>query len=137
MRKLMLTIGVFAALVAIPTAVAGSPTVKLALIHVLRGCHMWGTSDSRPLGVAHTVVLKRGGHIEIRVSCPMGFDVTQTAGPKIALGASRWETGTTHTLAFARAGLYRLKLVNVQSSAEMNLQTLGPDNMPVLIIRVR
>jgi len=137
MRKLTLCFGICLALVAIPTAVAGSPTVRLALIHVLHGCHVWGTADSRPLGASHTVQLKRGGRIEIRVSCPMGFDVTQLAGPKLALGGSRWQTGTTHTLVFAKAGVYRLKAVNVQSSEEMNLQTLGPDNTPVLVVRVR
>lgn len=98
---------------------------------------MWGTADSRALGASHTVVLKPGARIEIRVSCPMAFDVTQLAGPKLVLGASPWQTGTTHTLVFKKSGLYRLQAVNVQSSEELNLQTLGPDNMPLLIVRVR
>ena len=136
MRKLALFIAVGAALVVIPAAVA-SPTVRLSLIHVLRGCHMWGTEDSRPLGATHTVILKPGARIAIRNSCPMAFDVTQLAGPKLAGGLGRWETGTTHTLVFAKAGVYRLQAVNVQSSAEMGLQTLGPDAKPVLIVRVR
>ncbi len=136
MRKLVLLLGVSVALVAIPTAIA-SPTVRLTLIHVMRGCHVWGTADSRPLGASRTVELKRGGRLEIRISCPMAFDVTQVAGPKLDLGDSRWESGTAHTLVFAKKGLYRLRAVNVQSSAEMGLQTLGPDNVPVLTVRVR
>ena len=59
------------------------------------------------------------------------------AGPKLAGGLGRWETGTTHTLVFAKAGVYRLQAVNVQSSAEMGLQTLGLDAKPLLIVRVR
>jgi hypothetical protein len=109
----------------------------LALIHAMRGCHVWGTVDSQPLGASHTVALKRGGRIEIRISCPMGFDVTQLAGPRLDLGGSRWETGTTHTLVFAKAGIYRVKAVNVESSADQGLQTLGPDNAPLLTVRVR
>ena len=136
MRKLILLLGVCVALVAIPTAIA-SPTVRLTLIHVLRGCHAWGTADSRPLGASRTVELKRGGRIEIRVSCPMAFDLKQLAGPKLALGASPWQSGTAHTLVFAKPGLYRLQAVNVQSSEELGLQTLGPDNVPVLTVRVR
>jgi len=137
MRKLILGLCVVVALVAIPSAVAASPTVRLALIHAMRGCHVWATSDSRPFGASHTVVLKRGGRIEIRISCPMAFDVTQIAGPKLALGGSRWQSGTAHTLVFTKRGLYRLKAVNVQSSEELGLQTLGPDNVPLLIVRVR
>ena len=135
MRKVLLGVLVGLTLVLVPSAVA-SPTLRLSIIHVMRGCHIWGTADSRPLGATRTVTLKRGTRIEIRNSCPMAFDVSQVAGPKLAAGLGRWETGTTHTLVFARPGVYRLKAVNVQSSAEMNLQTLGPDNTPVLTVRV-
>jgi hypothetical protein len=137
MRRLVVCLGVCVALGAIPSALAASPTVRLALIHAMRGCHVWGTADSRELGASHTVVLKPGGKIEIRVSCPMAFTVTQIAGPKIALGASPWQTGTTRTLTFKKVGLYKLKAVNVQSSEELNLQTIGADNQPLLIVRVR
>jgi len=136
MRKLALCLAVGVALVVIPTA-AASPTVRLTLIHVMRGCHVWGTADSRPLGATRTIELKRGGRIAIRVSCPMAFDVTQLAGPKLAGGLGRWESGTAHTLVFVKRGLYRLKAVNVQTSEEMGLQTLGPDATPLLTVRVR
>jgi len=36
-----------------------------------------------------------------------------------------------------RKGVYRLKAVNVESSAQQGLQTLGPDNTLVLTVRVR
>jgi hypothetical protein len=137
MRKLGLCLCVSVALVAIPSAAAVSPTVRLTIIHVLRGCHVWGTADSRPLGASRTVQLRRGGRIEIRVNCPMSFDVTQLAGPKLELGGSRWEPGTAHTLVFSKAGLYRLKAVNVQTPEERGLETIGPVNVPVLTVRVR
>lgn len=115
---------------------AASQTLRLSLIHVVHGCHIWGTADSRPLGATRTVLLKPGGRVEIRVACPMDFDVSQIAGPKVS-GPGRWHTGTMHTLAFAKRGVYKFRAVNVQSSAELNLQTLGTDNMPLLIVRVR
>ena len=137
MRKLLLSLTFGIVLVTVPTAVAASPTVRLALIHAVRGCHVWATADSTPFGPTHTVLLKPGGKIAIRVNCPMDFTVTQVAGPKLALGASPWHTGTKHTLVFAKKGVYKIMAMNVQSSAEMNLQTLGADNMPVLTVRVR
>jgi hypothetical protein len=63
--------------------------------------------------------------------------MTQLAGPKIALGASPWQSGTSHILVFKKRGLYKLMAMNTQSSAELGLQTLGADNMPVLTVRVR
>jgi hypothetical protein len=136
MRKLLLLLALCGALVAIPTAVAASPTVRLALIHAIEGCHVWGTADGKPFGPSHTVVLKRGSKIEIRINCPMAFNVTQLKGPKLALGVLPWQSGTAHTLVFKKAGVYKLMAMNVQSSEEMNLQTLGADNMPVLTVRV-
>ena len=136
MRKLALLVTIAAGFVLVPAALA-SPTVRLTLIHVMRGCHVWGNADSQPLGAVDTVDLKRGSRIEIRVSCPMAFDVKQVTGPKLALGNPRWQTGTTHTVVFKKVGVYKLKAFNVQTSKEMNLETLGPDNTPVLIVRVR
>ena len=136
MRKLALLVTVAAGFVLVPAAVA-SPTVRLTLIHVFRGCHVWGNASSQALGAVDTVLVKRGARIEIRISCPMAFDMKQVAGPKLALGNPRWQTGTTHTLVFNKVGVYKLKAFNVQTSQEMNLETLGPDNTPVLIVGVR
>jgi len=136
MRKLALLVTIAAGFVLVPAAVA-SPTVRLTLIHVMRGCHVWGNVDSQPLGAVDTVLVKRGARIEIRVSCPMAFDVKQVAGPKLALGNPRWQTGTTHALVFKKVGVYKLKAFNVQTSQELNLETLGPDSTPLLIVRVR
>jgi hypothetical protein len=135
MRRLLLFVAVSAALGLVPTA-AASPTVRLTLIHVLRGCHVWGTADSQPLGATRTLVLKRGARLEIRINCPMSFTVTETAGPALT-GLGSWASGTAHVLVFAKQGVYRLQAVNDMSSAEMVLQTLGSDNTPRLVVRVR
>jgi hypothetical protein len=136
MRKLLLTLALAVGVVLVPTA-AASPTIRLAIIHAVQGCHVWGTADATPLGPTRTLVVKPGTRIAIRVSCPMDFDVVQLAGPKLALGAPRWHTGTAHTLAFLKKGLYRLKATNVQTSVEQGLETLGPDNTLLLTVRVR
>ncbi len=138
MRRTLLGVAVGLAILAVPTgtAAASSATVRLTIVHVLRGCHSWGTSDSQPLGPKRTVVLKRGARVQIRVNCSMSFDVVQLAGPRVALGGTRWQPGTAHTLAFARAGVYRLQATNIESSVDQGLQTLGPDNVLVLTVRV-
>ena len=136
MRRLAFLVVLTAGLGLVPAA-AASPTVRLTLIHVFHGCHTWGTADGQELPTARTVTIAKGGKVQVRVSCPMAFDVKQIAGPPLGLGTQRWQTGTSHTLVFKKAGVYKLKALNVQTSAELNLQTLGPDSTPLLIVRVR
>jgi hypothetical protein len=113
---------------------APSKTVRLTIIHTVRGCHVW--QSSHDLGPAGTVTLARGGKLVLRVSCPMNFTLTQTRGPRVALGNPVVSTGTSRTILFPKRGVYVLRAVNVQSSADMGLQTLGPDNTLVLTVRV-
>jgi hypothetical protein len=113
---------------------APSKTVRLTIIHTVRGCHVW--QSSRDLGPSGTVTVARGGKVIFRVSCPMDFTVTQTRGPKLALGDPVVHTGTSRTIVFPKRGVYVLRAVNVQSSADMGLQTLGPDNALTLTVRV-
>jgi len=123
------------ALVAAVFAVAApSKTVRLTIIHTVRGCHVW--QSSHDLGPSGTVTLARGGKLVLRVSCPMNFTLTQTRGPKLVLGNPVMSTGTSRTITFAKRGVYVLRAVNVQSSADMGLQTLGPDNALTLTVRV-
>jgi len=135
-RRLALYAVVVASAVLAPAAIA-SPTVRLTIVHVVQGCHVWGTNDSQALGPTRTIVLKRGSHLQIRINCPMSFDFTQLAGPKLPLGDPRTYPGTVRTIVFARAGLYKLQAVNVESSEQMGMATLGPDNTLVLTVRVR
>jgi hypothetical protein len=136
MRKLALWAVLLAAAVFAPAA-AASPAVRLTIVHFVQGCHVWGTADGQALGPARTIALKKGSKLEIRVNCPMSFTFTQVAGPKLALGDPRTYPGTARTIVFRRAGLYRIKAVNVETSEQQGLQTLGPDNTLVLTVRVR
>jgi hypothetical protein len=133
MTRLLLVIGL--AFVLAPTALA-SPTVRLTLIHVMQGCHVWGDADGQPLGAVRTLKVEPGTRLSVRITCPMDFDIVQTAGPKVALGGPHWHTGTTHTLVFARKGVYRFTATNVQTPEEVGLQTMGPVNVDRLIVRV-
>jgi hypothetical protein len=136
MRKFALLVAIAAALVVIPAAGA-SPTIRLAIIHVMRGCHAWATQNGVELGATRTFTVKPGTRIEIRMSCPMAFDVSQLAGPPLALGDPRWQPGTVHVLVFKKRGLYSLQAVNVQTPQDLGLETMGPDNHPTLTVRVR
>lgn len=127
---------VSAALVlALPSGAAASRTLALSVVHYVRGCHVWKTSST--LGPSATVTVERGTTLRIRISCPMDFDLAQTAGPKLRLGGPRLFAGTTRAVAFARPGLYRLTAKNVQTSEEQGLETLGADNTLRLTVRVR
>jgi len=102
----------------------------------VRGCHVWALR-SKQLGPAARVRLKPGTKVKLRVNCPMDFDLVQVAGPKLSLGGRRFYTGSTRVIVFKKAGLYKLVATNVQTSEEVGLQTLGPDNGLRLTIRVR
>jgi len=111
-----------------------SKTVQLAIVHTVRGCHIWHTT--RDLAPATALKLKHGDKITLRINCPMDFQLTQVSGPKLALGDPVMHTGTQRTIKFAKHGVYVIKAVNLQSSADMGLQTLGPDNTLRLTVTV-
>ena len=138
MRKLLLGLALVVTAVGVPTAGAAavSPTVRLTIVHVVQGCHSWGTALSQPLGPSRTVTVRRGTSLQIRINCPMSFDLVQTAGPALALGAPRMQPGTSRTIVFAKRGLYRLQATNVESSEQMGMTTIGADNTLVLVVRV-
>jgi len=127
-----------ASALAVPLGVAAavSPTVRLTIVHTVSGCHVWQIGSKAPSPSAR-IVVKRGTRLQIRASCPMDFDFRQVSGPALALGAKRTYAGTTRTIVFRRAGVYRLAATNVQSSVERGLETLGPDNGLLLTVVVR
>jgi hypothetical protein len=139
MRRLLLVPLAALALVAAPggAAVATSPTLRVALIHTLRGCQAWAIGGKPTAGPAATVVVARGTRLQLRISCSMDFDLTQVRGPALALGPARAYRGTTRTIVFRRPGTFKLRARNVQSSEEAGLETLGPDNVPTLTVVVR
>ena len=137
-RRFLLALLVGAALALLPVggAAAASPTFRMEIVHVVKGCHVWSTAKGQ-IGPATKLTLKPGTRLQIRVSCPMDFDVSQVAGPALAIGDPRFHTGTLRTIVFKTRGVYRLVAKNVMSSEEMNLQTLGPDNTLTLTVVVR
>lgn len=139
MRRLALWLAFAVAAIAVPTggAAAVSPTVRLAIVHVVQGCHTWATAESEPLGATRTLTVKRGTRLEIRVNCVMDFAFAQVSGPRLPLGDPLTHAGTVRTIVFRKAGLYRLRALNTKTSAELGLETLGPDNALVLTVRVR
>lgn len=138
MRRLTLVLLAALGLLAAPggAAVAASPTLRAAIVHTLRGCHVWSIAGKPPAPDA-AVMVKRGMRLAIRVSCPMDFEVVKVRGPALALGPARFYAGTTRTIVFRKPGTYRLRARNVQSSEQVGLQTLGPDNVPTLTVVVR
>jgi hypothetical protein len=102
----------------------------------MRGCHVWATASSQPLGPSRTLAVRRGTKLQIRDSCSMSFVLAQTSGPKLDLGDTRMYPGAVRTIVFARAGVYKLTATNVETSEQMGLQTMGPDNVLRLTVRV-
>jgi len=133
MRKLIVTFVVAVVVVAGPAAASG--TVRLTIMHYVRGCHVWQVGG-KIVGPATTLKVKPGTRMEFRSDCPMDFDFAQTSGPRLALGPARMYAGTTRTIVFAKRGVYKLTVKNVQSSEERGLVTLGPDNGLTLTVRV-
>ncbi len=114
---------------------APSKTVRLEIVHTVQGCHVW--ASVRQLGAATRLRVSPGTRLVVRVSCPMDFTVTQTRGPKLALGDPTFHTGTQRTIVFAKRGVYVLSAVNIQSAEQMGMQTLGPDNHLTLTVVVK
>jgi len=138
MRRALIGLAVAFAAVAVATggAAAASRTVRLTIVHVVQGCHVWGDVNGNPFGPSRTLKVKSGTAVTIRINCPMSFDFVQLAGPKLALGASLTQPGTVRTLLFAKRGVYKLQATNVESSEQMGMTTLGPDNALVLTVKV-
>ena len=139
MRRCVVILLVLWIAVAAPPAVTAAtraPTIAMSIVHFVRGCHVW-SKGSKVLGPATTITTKPGARLTIRISCPMDFDLVQTAGPRLALGRPRLVAGTTRTIVFRKAGVYKLVAKNVQTSEEVGLETLGEDNTLRLTVRVR
>ena len=138
MKRLAIVLFAAVALLAAPAgaAVAASPSLRTALVHTLRGCHVWAIGD-KPRGPSASVVVARGTRMAIRISCPMAFELKQVRGPALPLGASTFQAGTTRYVVFRKPGTYKLRARNLQTPEEAGLQTLGPDNAPTLTIVAR
>ncbi len=132
-------VGVAVAVIAltwsIGVAAAASPVIRLSIVHTLHGCHVW--ASNKVLGPSVAITVRRGTRLVIRPTCPMDFDVAQVHGSRLVLGNPRIARGSCRVITFTRSGVYRLTAKNVQTSTDVGLQTLGPDNVLVLTIVVR
>jgi hypothetical protein len=124
------------ALAAPSGAAQASSTVRLAIAHVVRHCHVWRTS-TKALGASAKLTVRPGTRLVIRSDCPMDFDFVQTVGPKLALGNRRTFAGGNRVIVFRRPGTYRLKATNVQTPEERGLVTLGAANTLTLTVAVK
>jgi RND superfamily putative drug exporter len=131
-RAAVLTAALLIVLAA-PATAAASPTVRLAIAHVVQHCHVWRT-PKKVLGASATLTVKPGTRLVIRADCPMDFDYVQTAGPRLALGNPRTFAGDARVLVFRKAGVYRLKVTNVQTPEDRGLVTLGATNTLALTV---
>lgn len=119
-----------------PLVVKGN--ARLAIVHVLRGCHSWSKGTGSPrAGVK--VALRRGQRVTIVNQDLDVHRVVRLAGPKIALGGP---LGMNHriTLRFTRPGLYKLRTRKVEMPdmhGMAEVETIGPDRILVMLVVVR
>lgn len=117
---------------AVGQAGAARPPIVLEIKHFVRGCHVFSKNDAPAI----TLRLRMGDRIQVVDHDPMDFDIVQTAGRKVRLSDTRIRRSETRLLAFRTAGVYRFVATNVQTSKELGLQTLGPDNTLRITVRV-
>jgi hypothetical protein len=130
-------IAILTAFLAAPIGGAvASPTVRLAIAHVVAHCHVWKTT-TKLLGPSTKISIAPGTRVVIRSDCPMDFDFAQTKGPRLPLGNARTYAGTARTIVFRKAGVYRLTATNVQTPEQRGLVTLGDTNTLTLTVVVR
>lgn len=108
--------------------------IALTIVHTVSGCHVWQTNHD--LGPRAALKLHPGQVVQLHVTCPMNFSLVQVSGPKLALGDPVIYTGTQRAIRFAKKGVYVLRGTNLQSSQQVGLQTIGPDNTLTLVVRV-
>jgi hypothetical protein len=137
LRRVVVVIVACVLVGAAPTGgTAASKTVRLTIAHVVAHCHVWETTKS-VLGPTLKITVTRGTRVVIRPDCPMDFDFAQTKGPKLALGDPRTYAGTSRTITFRKAGVYRLTVTNVQTPEERGLTVLGGTNTLTLTVVVK
>lgn len=121
-----------AAALAVGQAGAARPPTVFEIKHFFRGCHVFTKTETPTLNLK----LRRGDRIKLLDHDPMDFDLTQTTGPRVPLADPRLRRSETRLLVFRKPGLYRFVGRNVQTSEELGLETLGPDNTLRITVRV-
>jgi len=132
MRMLVGALAACVAALAVVQAGAARPPTVYEIKHFFRGCHVF-VKNEKP---AISLRLRKGDRIQLLDHDVMDFDVAQTAGPRVPLADPRLRRSEVRLLVFRKAGLYRFEATNVQASEELGLQTLGPDNILRITVRI-
>jgi plastocyanin len=99
-----------ATMIAAAPAAAG-PTSRIAITHVMRGCHAWDLGHG-PMRPTLSVTLKRGTLLTFVNNDVMPHRLVRNAGPKLAIAhASMSKMAATASARFARKGVYRLTTI--------------------------
>ena len=136
MRRIAILLGLAAALTVADSAGAVRPA-HLTIIHYYRGCHVWSLDGTSAFGPSASFTSLRGGRLHIDNHDIMAFIFRQTAGPALAWGDPLTRPSGTRTLTFRSRGVYRFEARATQHHEELGVQTIGPDNVLVLTVRVR
>lgn len=122
-------LALLALLLAVAAPAQAAPVVRLTIVHVMRGCHVFalGTKD---VGASPTITVARGTTVTLRVNCPMDFDLAGRGT------TTRLYAGTTTKLSFPRRGTFVFTGRNIQAPEDVGLQVLGTVNVLTLRVRV-
>jgi hypothetical protein len=129
----LLAATVCTAALAVGQASAARPPTVLEIKHFFRGCHVFTLNDKPTVSLR----LRRGDRMELVDHDVMDFDITQAGGPRVPLADPRLRRSQVRMLVFRKVGLYRFEGKNVQTSEELGMGTIGPDNTLRITVRVR
>lgn len=114
-------------------AASTTVTKKLAIQHVLKGCHVW--SDGSRQTATMSLILKRGTRLTITDMDIDPHQLLQTAGPRLRLHGHMM-MGGVDSVVFNQSGLYQLTTRTLEMGPLMKTKTVGPDNKLRLTVRV-
>ncbi len=113
---------------------AGSKTVRLTIVHVARGCHVW--TDGGRVGPGVKLFVKPGTRLTVVNADLDTHKLVQLGGPKLRLGPPL-KMNARRTVRFVKPGVYRLMTEKVETPGAMDVKTLGEDHVLGLTVVVR
>jgi len=146
---------VLLALAGIITAVApaASSHASLVIRHQTRGCHAWSLNGG-PYRPSQTIVLRQGGSVTVTDNDVMPHKLVETSGPavrytRLSAGMSGAmalkgtfppamlaRMGATTKITLTKTGVYHFTTKPGEDYMQ-GIQTVGPDNVLSLTVRVK
>ena len=108
-------------------------TTNLEIQHVRNGCHVWSKGGLQASSLRMS--LTRGARLQVLNRDVVPHQLVQVAGPNLAL-RGHMMIGKTQLITFKQPGVYLLKDGVVEMGPNMNVKTIGPDNMLRLTVSV-